>query len=55
MAAQRFQTVMSLYSDSLSAVILLTDKQLDCSAGIEAGDKIICSFKHFNVICWYHS
>jgi len=34
--------VMSLYSDSLSAVILLTDKQLDCSAGIEADLATIC-------------
>ncbi|XP_078495034.1 FERRY endosomal RAB5 effector complex subunit 3 [Ciona intestinalis] len=42
MEAQRFQTAMSLYSNSLSAIILLSDKNLKQCSGIEKDFRTVC-------------
>jgi len=35
--AQRFQTAMSLYSNSLSALVLFTDQRLGYQTGLQKG------------------
>uniref|UniRef100_H2ZLT4 Uncharacterized protein n=1 Tax=Ciona savignyi TaxID=51511 RepID=H2ZLT4_CIOSA len=42
MEAQRFQTAMSLYSNSLSAIVLITDKNLNECSGIEKEFRTVC-------------
>ena len=44
--AQRFQSAMSLYSNSLSALVLFTDKRLGYQTGLQKGEPVR-SFVHF--------